>query len=93
MSSEDLEYRAKLVELIYSKERNLLNKFFGEADNSRKDNGHGLASYRLKQAYQQHFDADAPEHLEIGLIQEYAKELIRDSSFEIKEKYTSISAV
>lgn len=27
MPSEDLEYRAKLVELIYSSQRNLLQKF------------------------------------------------------------------
>lgn len=43
MSSEDLEYRAKLVELIYSSERNLLKQFVCEADNSDKSNGHSLA--------------------------------------------------
>ena len=47
ISSEDLEYRAKLVELIYSKERNLLERFAHEADNSSKSNGHSRAASRI----------------------------------------------
>lgn len=47
MSSEDLEYRAKLVELIYSKERNLLGQFAQEADSADKGNGHALAASRI----------------------------------------------
>ena len=45
--SEVLEYRAKLVELIYSRERNLLPCFLDEADRSDPNNGHALASARL----------------------------------------------
>lgn len=51
MSSEDLEYRAKLVELIYSSERNLLLGFAQEADNSDKSNGHAMAAYRIVKGF------------------------------------------
>lgn len=47
MSPEDLEYRAKLVELIYSSERNLLEQFVQEADASDKSNGHAMAADRI----------------------------------------------
>lgn len=47
MSSEDLEYRAKLVELIYSVERNLLEQFAREAASSDKSNGHASAAERI----------------------------------------------
>ena len=47
LPSEVLEYRAKLVELIYSRERNLLVRFLDEADRSDPNNGHALASARL----------------------------------------------
>lgn len=47
MSPEDLEYRAKLVELIYSSERNLLEQFVQEADASDKSNGHAMAANRI----------------------------------------------
>ena len=49
MPSWQLEYRAKLVELIYSKERNLLKQFAAEADDTDPANGHGLAAYRILQ--------------------------------------------
>lgn len=47
MSSQKLEYRAKLVELIYSKERNLLIQFMYEADNSHTQNGHSMAAHQI----------------------------------------------
>ncbi len=47
MSSEELEYRAKLVELIYSRERNLLVPFAQEADSSDSCNGHAMAAHRI----------------------------------------------
>lgn len=47
MSPEDLEYRAKLVELIYSSERNLLEQFVQEADASDKSNSHAMAADRI----------------------------------------------
>ena len=51
MSSEELEYRAKLVELIYSRERKLLEKFVQEADSADKSNGHSSASGRILEGF------------------------------------------
>ncbi|MBQ7898730.1 MAG: hypothetical protein IJ307_02650 [Bacteroidales bacterium] len=58
MSSEDLEYRAKLVELIYSSERNLLQAFAKEADNSDKSNGHAMAAFRIMKGFSDALGAD-----------------------------------
>lgn len=46
ISSVDLEYRAKLVELIYSTSDIFLN-FFKEASNEEPGNSHAYASYRI----------------------------------------------
>lgn len=51
MSSEDLEYRAKLVELIYSSQRNLLERFAREADGSDRGSGHASASNRIMEGF------------------------------------------
>jgi len=58
MSSEDLEYRAKLVELIYSSERNLLLGFAQEADNSDAGNSHTMAAYRIMKDFADAVDTD-----------------------------------
>lgn len=47
LPSADLEYRAKLVELIYSEERPLLHQFLFEAGETTKDNGHAVAADRI----------------------------------------------
>lgn len=47
MPSWQLEYRAKLVELIYTKERNLLQKFINEANPERKNDSHAVAACRI----------------------------------------------
>lgn len=52
MSSEDLEYRAKLVELIYSEERQLLKQFLLEADSTKTASGHGLAAGRIIRGFE-----------------------------------------
>lgn len=46
MSSE-LEYRAKLVELIYSTMPDLLERFIYEADTNRKDDSHAIAAAQI----------------------------------------------
>ena len=51
MPSEDLEYRAKLVELIYSSERNMLGRFIQESDGADKSNGHSSASSRILKGF------------------------------------------
>ena len=77
LSSADLEYRAKLVELIYSTERNLLLSFAQEADDSAPDNGHSLAAYRIVRDFSEMLRCDHFTGLEIGSIQKTALELYR----------------
>lgn len=47
LSSVLLEYRAKLVELIYASRLNRLTAFLAEADPSHPENSHSYASYLL----------------------------------------------
>lgn len=50
ISDIDLEYRAKLVELIYLRDSDNLDKIkniINEADKSNPDNSHAMASYRI----------------------------------------------
>lgn len=51
LSSESLEYRAKLVELIYSQERNMLLEFMNQADTSNSRNGHSLAAAKIVRGF------------------------------------------
>ena len=44
----ELEYRAKLVELCYSGDLGLLQKFLSEADESKTEDSHAAASARIK---------------------------------------------
>lgn len=82
MSSEDLEYRAKLVELIYSDKRNLLEQFIKEADVSDKGNGHAIAAYRIVEGFMKLLDKDNLElyALPIEQVQITAKALFEKSS-------------
>lgn len=85
MSSEDLEYRAKLVELIYSRERNLLEQFIREADTSDKGNGHAMASHRIVEGFMKLLDKDNSELylLPIEQVQMTAKALFEESGARI----------
>ena len=69
ISSEDLEYRAKLVELIYSKERNLLELFSNEAAPSDKSNGHSLASGKIIEGFIQKLNLSHAELTNLSMIQ------------------------
>lgn len=82
ISSADLEYRAKLVELIYSSERNLLEQFINEADTSRKSNGHTMASGRIAAEF-----LSKPNILSTEDIQAAARELFTKSTAEMDQKY------
>ena len=77
----ELEYRAKLVELHYSGDPGLLQKFLSEADESRASDGHALAAARLKREY-----ADA-DQTKLSCIQTRALELLRAHTEEMEEKY------
>lgn len=86
MSSEELEYRAKLVELIYSSERNLLNQFCYEADDSEEKNGHAVAASRIVSGFRYVLKDDKLEELSISRIQEIAN-LLFVKEEEKWEKY------
>lgn len=82
MSSEKLEYRAKLVELIYSNERNRLQDFIQEADVTDKSNGHAIAAYRIMKGFTELLGKDTAELdvLSMEQIQKTAKKLFAESS-------------
>lgn len=77
----ELEYRAKLVELHYSGDLGLLQKFLSEADESRASDGHASASARLKREF-----ADT-DQTKLSRIQTRALELLRAHTKEMEEKY------
>lgn len=77
----ELEYRAKLVELHYAEDLGLLQKFLSEADESKADNSHAVASARLKLEF-----ADT-DQTNLSDIQTRALKLFRAHTEEMKEKY------
>lgn len=79
MSSEDLEYRAKLVELIYSSKRNLIEQFIHDADNADKSNGHSIAPSRIIENFSKALSKNPSElkTLEIENVQTVARILLR----------------
>ena len=87
MSSADLEYRAKLVELIYSEERQLLGRFLQEADAANPSSAHGLAAERIVRGFARRQDGDGLAALPIETVRAAALELFRESSREMAEKY------
>ena len=89
MSSDDLEYRAKLVELIYSRKRNLLRQFVHEADRSKANNGHSLAANRIVDGFMQRLRVENKQldAVSITEIQAISKGLFADSNEAVKAKY------
>lgn len=81
VSSEELEYRAKLVELIYSSERNLLRSFAREADPSDKCNGHAAAASRIVREFAEAMGVEEldPAALATGQIQQTSRMLFEKS--------------
>ncbi len=81
LPSEDLEYRAKLVELIYSSRRNLAERFAREADGGDRRNGHAAAAQRIMDGLSGLLGADAWEvpGLPAEQIQAAAKTLFAES--------------
>ena len=77
----ELEYRAKLVELHYSGDLGLLQKFLSAADESKVCDGHAVASARLKHEF-----ADTDQR-SISRIQARALELLHVHTKEMEEKY------
>lgn len=81
MSSEELEYRAKLVELMYARERNLLKEFTQEADPIDQANSHARAAYRIMKGFSEILGTDTvdPSRLSIEQIQTIAAALFEES--------------
>ena len=77
----ELEYRAKLVELIYFNDVGLLQKFLSAADESRPNDSHAIASARLKREFADTDQKNLPH------IQTRALELPHAHTKEMEEKY------
>ncbi len=82
MKPHDLEYRAKLVELIFTEETNLLEVFIREADRSRIGDGHAIASARIAEEFG---DGALPD---IPAIQQKARALFARSTAEMTQRYS-----
>ncbi len=80
----ELEYRAKLVELHYSGDLGLLQKFLSEADESKANDSHAVASARLKREFA------GTDLTELSGIQSRALELLQAHTKELEEKYGKI---
>lgn len=89
ISSEDLEYRAKLVELIYSRERNMLERFALEADSSDKSNGHAAASNRIMEGFVRKLNLNRTEveGISVEEVQKMALELFQENSSEKSSEF------
>lgn len=81
IKAPELEYRAKLVELHYSNDLGLLQKFLSEADESKTNDSHAIASARLKLEF-----ADT-DQTNLSDIQTRALELLHAHTKEMEEKY------
>ena len=77
----ELEYRAKLVELHYSNDLGLLQKFLSEADENKTDDSHAVASARIQREF-----ADTDQG-ELSGIQARALELFHAHTKELCKKY------
>ena len=79
----ELEYRAKLVELHYSSDAGLLQRFLAQADESRPDDSHAIASARLKAEFA------AADPASLPAIQALALEKLRAHTTEMEAKYAA----
>ncbi len=77
----ELEYRAKLVELHYSGDLGLLQKFLSEADESRTGDSHAAASARIA------LEFAGVDQGSLSCIQARALELLHRHTKEMKENY------
>ena len=82
ITSAEMEYRAKLVELHYSGDPGLLQKFLSEADEDRANDSHALASARIQRAFAE------TDQTDLSCIRARALELFHAHTKEMEEKYT-----
>ncbi len=81
ITNTELEYRAKLVELHYTSDLGLLQEFLSQADESKVNDGHAVASAKIKR----HF-ADV-DQTNLSSIQARALELLEADTKELEKKY------
>ena len=77
----ELEYRAKLVELYYSGDLILLQKFLSEANESKTNDAHAAAAARIKCEF-----ADTDQR-SLLCVQTQALKLLHAHTKEMEEKY------
>ena len=77
----ELEYRAKLVELHYSNDLGLLQKFLSEADESKVNDSHAVASARLVTGFA------GIDKNDLSTVKARALELFHADTKEMEAKY------
>lgn len=87
ITQDALEYRAKLVEMIYTQNTNLLEKFCREADAEKTDDSHSVASARIKN------EMGGLVSAQIAEIQEKARMLFLQSSIEMEQNKMKIETM
>ena len=86
LTSAELEYRAKLVELIYAKNHSILNKFLNDAKND-PDFSHPYASYNIiKNMSSKILEKDYEANMNVWLAVDYQK--ISSAALELFEENT-----
>ena len=89
ITNKELEYRAKLVELIYSQKRRMLERFVSQADATRADNGHGLSAEHIVRGFEICLKKGRSRlaGLPIETVQTVAQSLFAESCEEMAVKY------
>ena len=77
----ELEYRAKLVELHYSSDLDLLQKFLSEADEGKANDAHAVASARIKRGF------SGTDQRSLPCVQAQALKLFHAHTKEMEGKY------
>lgn len=82
LSSVTLEYRAKLVELIYSHKRNLLAEFASQASTDHSTNGHAMAADKIIRNFAEKTSKapDEIQHMPLSQVRAIALDLFQESA-------------
>ena len=87
LSDVGLEYRAYLMELCYYEKENRLIHYHANASMDDPDNEYACAAYHVCSAFYHHFPVEDFASLTIPRIQEYAKQLLRESTADCLEAF------
>jgi len=92
ITSAELEYRAKLVELVYWEDDKVMTKFHSEADSSDLRNTHSIASHRIvndlsKRIFDIDYESSISRFTEnLDIVKEVAKELLNEDTVRLSEE-------